>query len=606
MPVKFLLLFIFISCACTVSAQKKTEEKKDSFFLAKKKGIIGRIGRSISTKDRPVAPESTVDAYKQFHGKIIRHIIIKPVGFNYRLGDSVPAKKNFPVKIANALHLNSTTELIRKNLFFKEGQPFYSLQVADNDRFLRTLEYLRDAIINVVPDEETSDSVDVVVLTRDVFSIGGKFSVSSTSKLDTELSEENFGGSGNKLSLLGLYDKARKPSYGIGGEYMLRNIRGSFINWTNGFQTFKNALRSGREEERTLYSKLERPMVSRYTTVTGALEVSYNETNNSYLTDSLYKSDYKYSFFNADFWMGYNFGGKRSKLKDEADELRHFVAFRSFFNTFYSTPDKYDGGYNYLYADINGFLTSYSIYRQNFYRTNFIYGFGRREDVPVGIKAGVTAGFINKQGIKRGYYGAEFEWNRFSQAGCLHSYTFKAGGFAGKDGLEDIDLLASINHFTKLTTLDKYWYNRNFLSVSYTRQVTPRLNEPLFLDSEFGLPYYNRGLLEGQMRTSIKMESVFYHMKKILGFRFAPFAFTDLALLQPLGKSLKKTIGYPAIGAGVRTRNENLVFGTMELRGYYIPRPIDGMKNWKIEVSTKLQFKYNSNLIRRPDFVSPN
>ena len=606
MPVKILLLFIFIACTCTVSAQKKTEDKKDSFFLAKKKGILGQIGRSISTKDRPVVPELTVDAFKKFHGKIIRHIIIKPVGFNYGLGDTVPRKTNFPVNIANALHLNSTTELIRKNLFFREGQHFYALQVADNDRYLRTLDYLRDAIIKVVPDDEGGDSVDVVVLTRDVFSIGGKLSVSNTSKMDAEINEENFGGSGNRLSLIGLYDKERKPNYGVGAEYMLRNIRGSFINWTNGFQTFKSSLNSGREEERTFYSKLEKPMVSRYTSITGALEASYNETNNSYLPDSLYKSDYKYSFFNADFWIGYNFGRQRSKLKDEADELRHFVAFRSFFNNFYSTPDKYAGGYNYLYADINGFLTSYSIYRQNFYRTNFIYGFGRNEDVPVGIKAGVIAGFTNKQGVKRGYYGAELEWNRFSTAGCLHSYTFKVGGFAGKDGLEDIDLLASINHFTKLMTLDKYWYNRNFLSVSYTRQVTPRLNEPLFLDSEFGLPYYHRGLLEGQMRTSVKMESVFYHMKKILGFRFAPFAFTDLALLQPQGKSLKKTIGYPALGAGVRTRNENLVFGTMELRGYYLPRPLDGMKNWKIEVSTKLQFKYNSNFIRRPDFVSPN
>jgi hypothetical protein len=226
--------------------------------------------------------------------------------------------------------------------------------------------------------------------------------------------------------------------------------------------------------------------------------------------------------------------------------------------------------------------------------------------VPVGIKAGVIAGYINKQGARRGYYGVDLEWNRFSKAGCLHSYTFRAGGFAQKDGLEDVDILASINNFTKLKTLNKYWYNRNFLGVSYTRQINPLLNEPLFLDSEFGLPYYQRGLLEGEMRTSIKMESVFYHMKKVLGFRFAPFAFTDLALFQPIGKSLKKTIGYPAVGAGVRTRNENLVFGTMELRGYYLPKPLDGMRNWKVEVSTKLQFKYNSNFIRRPDFVSPN
>lgn len=603
---KLLLLLIFITCMHHRSSAQNTEEKKDSFFLAKKKGILGRIGRSISKKDEPVEPELTVNSFKQYHGKIIRHIIIKPVGFNYAMGDSVPLKNNFPVKVANALHLNSTVELIKKNLFFKEGQHFYALQVADNDRFLRTLEYLRDAIIKVMPDEEGGDSIDVVVLTRDVFSIGGSLNLSSTDKIDAEITEENFGGSGNRLALIGLYDKERRPLYGAGAEYMRRNIRGSFINWTNGFQTFKKALNSGREEERSFYSKLERPMVSRYTEVTGSLELSYNETSNSYVADSLYRSDYKYSYLNADMWLGYNFSRRRSKQRDEADELRHFVGVRGFFNRFYSVPEKFNGEYNYLYADINGFLVSYNIYRQNFYRTNFIYGFGRNEDVPVGIKAGLISGFINKQGVKRGYYGAELEWNRFSKSGCLHSYTLRAGAFAQSDGLEDIDILASINHFTKLKTLNKYWYNRNFFNVAYTRQINPYLNEPLFLDSEFGLPYYQRGLLEGEMRTSIKMESVFYHMKKFLGFRFAPFVFTDLCLFQPLGKSFNKTNGYPAIGGGVRTRNENLVFGTIELRGYYLPRPLDGMKNWKVEIGTKIKFKYNSNFIHRPDFVSPN
>jgi hypothetical protein len=95
-------------------------------------------------------------------------------------------------------------------------------------------------------------------------------------------------------------------------------------------------------------------------------------------------------------------------------------------------------------------------------------------------------------------------------------------------------------------------------------------------------------------------------MKKIFGFRLAPFAFSDLSLIQPLDQSVKNTNGFPALGGGIRTRNENLVFGTMELRGYLFPRVVDGMKSWRLELSTKLQFKYNSSFIRRPDFVRPN
>jgi hypothetical protein len=60
------------------------------------------------------------------------------------------------------------------------------------------------------------------------------------------------------------------------------------------------------------------------------------------------------------------------------------------------------------------------------------------------------------------------------------------------------------------------------------------------------------------------------------------------------------------LGGGFRTRNENLVFGTIEVKGYLFPRVNEGTKNWRLEFSTNIRFKYNSSFIRRPDFVSPN
>jgi hypothetical protein len=154
--------------------------------------------------------------------------------------------------------------------------------------------------------------------------------------------------------------------------------------------------------------------------------------------------------------------------------------------------------------------------------------------------------------------------------------------------------------------MSKYWYSRSFLSLSHTRQVNPFLTQPLFLESEHGLPYYRHGRIEGRVRTTVRGELVFYHMKRLFGFRFAPFMFSDLCLLQPKNEPLKNTNGFTAFGGGIRSRNENLVFGTMELRGFVFPRVIEGAKSWKVELSTKLKFKYNGSFIRRPDFVVSN
>jgi hypothetical protein len=597
------LLLMALLFAGSLLAQ--TPESSDSFFLAKKKGLLGRIGRSISRDGQTLDPIKNVDPFKDYKGKIIRSIEISPLGFNRNLNDTAEVRNSFPIRMANAFHKNSTQRLIKNYLFFKEGDRLLPLLFSDNERFLREQAFLQDALIIVFNANNSKDSVDVMVLTRDVFSLGGSGSLSSLDRARVEVKDENVSGSGNRLSVSALYDKKRNPKFGLGAEFIKRNIGRSFIDATVGFKTFNNALVNNRFEENRYYLLMEKPLVSRYSEWTGALELSYNENRNVYL-DTMYTSIYAYAYSRADLWLGYNFGAKSRKFKDSENRLRHFVAMRSFYNNFYKVPVKFQTEYNFNYADINGVLFSYSLYKQNFYRTNFIYGFGRNEDVPEGINATVTAGYTNKQGDRRAYYGFDFDATHYSDRGYFTSYTLRAGGFSRKDRMEDVDVLAGISHFTRLREINKKWRNRNFISLYYTKQMNTLLNAPLLIQSEYGLPYFRNDSIFAATRATVKVETVFYNLKKVAGFRFAPFIFADFSFLKPVNESMKKTNGYSAIGGGVRTRNENLIFGTIELRGYFFPRTQNDMRNWKVEVSTNIKFKYNSSFIRRPDFVVAN
>ncbi|MEP6712453.1 MAG: hypothetical protein ABJA37_08565 [Ferruginibacter sp.] len=604
----FVRSIVFLSLLVFTGMQLFAQQSKDtaSFFLAKKKGVLGRIGRSISHDGKIVEPIKIVDRFIQYKGKTIRKIVLAPVGFNQDLNDTTEIKNTYSVHVANALHKNSTNNLIRRNLFFKEGDKVLPLLFSDNEHFLRDQPFLRDALIVVFNAVDSKDSVDVVVLTRDVFSLGGSGSLNSISRAKVEAKEENLNGTGNRLAIALLFDQKRTPKFGVGSEYINRNIKGSFISWTTGFTSFNNEIISGLHEEKRYYTSLEKPLVSRYSEWTASLGISYNSTDNAY-NDSLYHSDFKYSYSNIDIWGGYNIGARNRKERDSEKRLRHFVAMRSFYNHFYSIPVKYIDNYNYNYADINGVLFSYSLYKQNFYQSNFIYGFGRNEDVPQGINATVTGGYTNKQGVERGYYGFDFDATHYSERGNFTSYTLRVGTFVNKKIFEDVDVLADISHFTGLKKIGSSWRNRNFLSASVTRQVKTKLNQPLFLESNFGLPYFRNGPVTASTRSTIKFESVFYNLRKIAGFRIAPFIFTDVSFLKPINAPVKKTNGFTALGGGIRTRNENLIFGTIELRGYYFPRvSVYGMRNWKIQVTTNLKFKYNSSFIRRPDFVITN
>ncbi len=596
---------VLVTCVLLFLSPIKTfaQEAEDSFFLAKKSGLLGRLGRSVSISGTEIQPVKIVNPFKRFSGKIIRHIECVPLGFG-EFENMDTAKLTLPEKIAHALHKNSRVHLINNNLFFKENETLSPLLLADNEKYLRELPFLQDSRIVVMNAPGAKDSVDIIVVTQDVFSIGGRGSISS-SRARIELREENLGGTGNKLEISALFDKDRTPSTGWGAEFIKRNIRGSFFNWTTGFKSFNHTFNTGRLEENNLYTLIEKPMITRYTTWTGAAELSYNKSVNGY-SDTFYYSDFQYRYIRADAWAGYNFGSKSGREKDSEQRLRHLVAARKLYNHFYDVPLKYDTVYNYNYADLNATLFSYSLYRQNFYRTNFIYGFGRYEDVPEGVNASIIAGFTNKQSFKRAYYGFEFDWTRYNSRNHFNAYTFKIGGFVNKKTWQDIDILLGLNHFTRLRTLSNWWFNRNFVNISLTRQVKPFLNTPLMLESLFGLPYFNNGNTEADFRATTKLESVFFHQRTFLGFRFAPFIFTDFTLLKPINEELKKSNGYSAIGAGIRSRNENLVFGTIELKGYYFPRVIPGMKNWKVDATTKLQFKYNSSFIRRPAFILVN
>ncbi|MBK7885573.1 MAG: hypothetical protein IPJ81_18575 [Chitinophagaceae bacterium] len=479
--------------------------------------------------------------------------------------------------------------------------------LADNERHLRELSFIRDVRIVIDTIAGNKDSIDIIIITKDVFSIGGNVDISNTKRGELEVREENFEGTGTKIAFAGLYDKERNPQYGIGGEVMIRNIRASFINFTTGFKNFRGAYNSGMQQETTVYAKIEKPLVSAYLASTGALEASYNKTDNNFkLSDSVYKTDHNYNYLNIDAWYAYSFGGKNLRSKNMETRIRSFFALRSFYQKFFDNPYSFYGLMDYRYVNSMGLLASINVFKQNFYKTSFIYGFGIYEDVPQGFNLSLTTGWSNKNKRNRPYAGLDFLYTHYSEKGFYNAYTFRTGSNFYSKRFEDCELLFNIDHFTRLKYLNAKWFNRNFLSIGFAYQLNPVVNTPLFLNSMYGLPYFNNGYVIGDLRVTGRAESVFYGTSKIFGFRFAPFVFADASLLKPTKENLSKTILYSALGGGVRSRNENLVFGTMELRGYYFPRTNENYKNWKVEFNTGLRFRFLSQFIKRPDFVISN
>lgn len=599
----FFSAFIFIY---NPVAAQGDPAKNDTFFLAKKKGLLGRFGKSISRTPPDEAPEKVENPFLQYKGKIIRSIESMQLGFQYDIDDTSRIKNDLGVRLAKTFHKNSAKSVIEKNLFFKKGDHLSPYLLADNERYLRELVYIKDARILVEFAVGSTDSVDVVVLTKDVFSIGGKLNISSKDKGRVELREENFMGSGSRVLISGYYENPRSPNTGIGGEWIKRNIAGSFIDLIAGYQDYGNAFSSDRNQETIFYTRLEKPLVTPYIPTTGALEWTYRRTRNVFNTDSVYRDSIKYINYNLDAWFGYSLDNRRSLYENKEIRVHRFIAIRGFRQFFQTIPTIYKTQYDSRFTDFTGALASLNIFRQVFYKTSFIYGFGRKEDIPEGFNAAVTGGYVEKEDIKRPYAGIDLSLANFRKKGLYVNYTFRIGGYFYRKRFEDVDFLLGVDHFTRLRKLRPNWYNRIFMSSGLTAQANPVLNTPLYLNNIYGLPYFSNGTLKSDMRATFKVESVFYNTTKILGFRFAPFVFSDAVLLKPTKMNLKHSDIFTAIGGGVRTRNENLTFGTVELRAYYFPRTNGDMKGWKIELNSNIRFRFRSTFISRPDFVIAN
>ena len=607
--------FFLHLAACLVFSitMAQSPGSSDTILLpAHKKGVLDKFVKSLSVNntDSVVSKNGVLkneSAFTPFKGKIIRNVLVEKIGFSRSVNDTTKNIKNLFNDIGEALHTKTVNKVILNNLFFTKGDTLYPGLLADNETFLRQITYLQDARILIRETANGTDSVDVIVICKDVFPIGGSLDEGTSKTVSFEVNDDNLFGTGNRIQIKNYFDVNRKPEYGFGIEFLKRNIGGSFINLAVGYQNQSPAYNSGIREEEALYLLGELPLVSPYHSWTGAFEIASHKTHDLYNSDSIYNSIYKYNYRLFDGWFGYNIGARKQLQQNFKSRFRKLIALRGIHRNYFSVPDLYKEIFKNEYANLVSILGSFTIFEQDYYHTNFIYGFGRNEDVPEGFNLSITGGWTKLSTFSRPYLGFEYQRNYFSNRFGYLNYKLKLGTYYRNNSLEDASILTSLEYFTKLRKLgNSKWHLRHFLSGSITQLFNTFLNESLHLSSDYGIPQLTNPQIKPSTRFTFNGETVFYNTWKFIGFSFAPFGYTNISYLKPIGANLSEGDIYTAIGGGVRTRNENLTFGTIELKAYYYPRVTGNMSQWSITLNTGLQFRYTSQLVKKPDFVVLN
>lgn len=604
---KYIMFFFLTGLGPFAFAQSNNEEKTTvNNFLQRQKGILHQVSKLLLTDTASNTELLRNDElFQEYKGLTIRHIRIQALEFGVSIRDTTKFLKNKLISISNNIHQQTRAKTISNNLFFSEGEKLSPYRLADNEKYLRDLPFLQDVKIIVEPVPHDPESVDIIVLTKDVLSIGGSLNIHSNESVGVTLKDDNFLGWGDHVQIQTFYDLKRDQKMGYGFEYIKRNIGGSFIDGAIGHVNFDKTFTSEKKEEQVTYLRIEKPLVNRYMRWQYGFEASLHRTQNLYNADSVYYNNFMYKYRVLDAYAAWNMDADQKDKYNVDNHLRRIIGFRFFDQNFSDRPAKYVDQYFYRYSDITAVLADISIFKQNFYKTHYIYGFGRNEDVPEGGGASLTTGYTVTNNRERIYAGINFQRYYFTSSESYLNYTLRSGGYLYKSRLEDINMLASLDYFSRLRVLKNNWKHRLFLNASAASQFNSVFNDPLLLESVYGLSHYKNNNLGASSRLTLKGESVFFSPLSLFFFRFAPFIFANASMLNIKGSDNNCKV-YSTLGGGMRIRNESLVFKTIELKGMYFPRKNFYNESWRFEVGTNIRFRYNHEFIRRPDFVNIN
>lgn len=552
-------------------------------------------------------PDRGEQAFIPYEGKIIRTITLVQLDFNHNLMDTGTRIGNVVSRVATRLHATTKDWVLFNHLFIKEGTPLNAFEVADNERFLRTLAFIQDARILPAPVGQNgfaSDSVDLVVVSKDVFSIGGDILDAQTQRLGVRAYDANFLGMGQRIQGSLLYDLNRSPRAGFEINLSRSSIGGSFINGQVGFSTINTGRSIGYEDETALFLRLDRPLTAPDALVAGGLELSTNQSGNFYQKpDSLF---YNYRYNLVDLWGGINFNARQQdNARDPQRRLRTFIGARYLQNTFLQPPAQIGNRFDPVYNSQQAMLLSLTLFKLNYYRTSYIYGFGLTEDLPHGIRFSATAGWSRQNGADRPYIGADLtRYTKSSHEKYFQSFV-RIGAYLRDQRPEDAGLLIGSNAFSRLYQIGQNHYRQRFsgsFAILYNRTAT----DPLRIDNNLGIADFGTDSVVGSMRASLWAESIVFLHRKIYGFKIAPFIFGGFASLAPEVNSFSNLNTFTGIGAGIRARNENLIFGTIEAKVTFFPRVAYNVAPLHFNLASNLRFRFRSDYVRAPQVFQLN
>ncbi|QNE39865.1 hypothetical protein F1C16_09995 [Hymenobacter sp. NBH84] len=560
----------------------------------KRKTIAGKAAALLFRFTPPREDKAGLDAqlvdrqFARHNFKIVRNINITSLdAFGYNINDVNRTPRNFLEKAGNSFHIKTARSRVRQVLLFRPGQELDPLDLAESERLLRQTSEILDARVFVNEATTSADSVDIEVVTKDVFSISGGFQLRDVDAAVVDLRDINFLGMGHQFRNSYQYGRSTPQSWSYKGSYLV-----PFRDFLYGQVRVRDEYRN---KEQSL--SLNRSFYSVNTRYAYALNIDHYNVDATRYPDTLYRA---LRFYRQDIWVGRSLHLPSYDLGYD-NPGRLVVAARAINTRIIKSPYPEYRTNTLLYGTLG-----YTVRR--YYKDKYLFGFGRTEDIPTGSIYSFTTGYELNAKQNRHYYGIRAAYAGYSP---LRGYLYLNAEFSSyllrpQNNWQQGQLNTELLYFTPLYRTGNFQWRHFFWNRSTLGFNRLAEEAPLVIDGSRGLRGFNSNqTLRGQSRFILNYEANVFTPLSFLGFRVAAVAFADAAWLSGGGQTIPfADKPYMGFGLGLRFRNEYTVLRTFQFFLGYYPRGQASGDGFRIFQSSRSYYGFNDFSIGQPSITT--
>lgn len=560
-------------------------EQAERFMNIRSKTSGNKVMRSlsqltfVSTNSMELKGDSedanVANPYEAYEGKVIGSIdfqVLEP--FGPVLNDTTALPYTWLGRFGNSIHIETREYILRDYLLVNTGELLDPLKLADNELIIRNLNFINDVKIYVIPVGD-SDTVKLLYLAKDKFSFGINPIIKTGKNYTLKVWNENFYGLGHRVEGEVSIITDRSPVMQFErGRYIIPNINGSFIRGEIGYE-----LLDGQDVYSISFARGYLPP-----TIQTGLGMEYER----YVFDGNYlNEDSVMELQDVDVEFMKAFLGHAFMIQENKTPGKHGVYLTpsaGVVRKYYNLKPTIQPGYEGRYRNATLLLGSISLSQNNYYKSRYFYEFGRIEDIPYGMLFNLTGGYESGELYNRIYSGFSISASDYiNNFGYLFGQ-ISAGGYYFEDVIQEGIVDLRLEYASGLFRI-RHSNIRLFSRMWYTTGINRLTDEYLRFDGKNGIEHFSSAKLLDKRRLSFNVEPVVFTPIMFLGFRFVFFGFASFGMIGGVDESIFHNTIYQGYGAGVRIRNDNLVFNTLEISiGFYPGAPSD-QDNFLINVN---------------------